>query len=162
MQSDCGSRLGQLQRDAATEIEAPEIEATRTEAPEADAPPQLAERPKDPADQRTEERYPVSGNAEVILNRGASMYRGRIVNLSLNGCYVQYAAPMSLRPGTPVEVVASVRGTSIRVVAESRYSTPRVGMGFRFLAMTDETRRKLAKLVAQLHAESRTGPDPRT
>jgi len=123
---------------------------------------QSAEEPGEQHKQREEERYLVSGNAEVFLNGGTSMVRGRIVNLSLSGCYIQSAAPVKLSTGTTVDIVAAVRGLPIRVSAEARSSKPRFGMGFLFIAMTDETRRRLAKLISQLQAEGQIDPDPRT
>jgi hypothetical protein len=55
------------------------------------------------ADQRRGVRYAVHGDAEVFVTGGMSMFRGRILNISPSGCYVQTVAWVRLAPGALVE-----------------------------------------------------------
>jgi hypothetical protein len=88
---------------------------------------------------RHEERYPVAGEAEVIVNGGASLFRGRILNISNSGCYVQTLAQRRLPRGTSVELILAFKRRVIQVSAEARFSKPGVGIGFLFVNVTDDT-----------------------
>jgi hypothetical protein len=102
------------------------------------------------AEQRNEERYPVLGDAEVFVIGGMSMFRGRVLNISSSGCYVQTIAWAKLPPETTVEVLLTLQGQAVRALAEARYSASRVGLGLRFLSMEEPTRLRLEGLLASL------------
>jgi hypothetical protein len=118
--------------------------------------PQLAESPEAGAAQvqpgRQEKRFHATGNAEVIVAGGKSLFRGRIINISKSGCCVHTPASLSLPPGTPVEIVATVKGTVLRLSAEARFSIPKDGIGFLFTAMSSVARARLTDLIASLQA----------
>lgn len=50
-------------------------------------------------EKREHPRYGCEGYAEVFLPRGGLLFRGRILNLSLTGCYVETAL-LDLERGT--------------------------------------------------------------
>jgi hypothetical protein len=102
------------------------------------------------AEQRNEERYPVVGDAEVFVLGGMSMFRGRVLNISSSGCYVQTIAWAQLPPETTVEVLLVLQGNVVRALAEARYSESRVGLGLRFVCMELPMRRRLDTLLASL------------
>src|ERR1700722_3411294 len=60
-------------------------------------------------ERRRDERYAVHGDAEIVVTGGMSMFRGRIVNISTSGCYVQTVAWIRLPAGTSVELVFVVK-----------------------------------------------------
>lgn len=101
---------------------------------------------------RREKRFPVTGPAEVIVDGGRSLFRGRIVNISKSGCCVNTPASVCLPPGMPVEIVATVKGTVLRLSAEARFSKPKNGIGFLFTAMSGVNRGRLSDLIASLQA----------
>ena len=96
---------------------------------------------------RQEERYPATGEAEVFVKSDGSIIRGRVLNISALGCYVQTVAPISLAPGTRVQMMIDIKGSNLEIVAEARFSKPGMGKGFRFLDMTKDTRKRLAHVL---------------
>jgi hypothetical protein len=120
---------------------------------EASAPQMGVHRPasaRNGADQRRDERYAVHGDAEVLVTGGTLMFRGRILNISASGCYVQTVAWARLAPRTLVELVFVVKGNVVRARAEACYSESKVGLGLRFVAMEDSMRRRLDSVLAGL------------
>jgi len=69
------------------------------------------------AERRDEERYAVSWDAEIFIPERTTMLRGRIVNISPSGCYVQTVAWVRVPPTTVVEVVFKLEGRLTRVQA---------------------------------------------
>jgi len=105
---------------------------------------------------RHEPRYNVEGEAEVIVGtagKGSSLVRGRILDLSTSGCYVQTLARVAVQRGTQVHVEFWVHGQFFRVRASSRFSRTKVGIGFHFIDMDQATRERLSKIV-ETKAES--------
>jgi len=104
------------------------------------------------ADQRRGVRYTVHGDAEVFVTRGMSMFRGRIVNISSSGCYVQTVARVRLAPGTLVELVFVVKGHVVRARAEARFSESKIGLGLHFVTMDEQMQRRLDGVLAGLRS----------
>jgi hypothetical protein len=108
--------------------------------------------PRRGADQRRDERYAVHGDAEIFVTGGTSMFRGRILNISASGCYVQTVAWVRPAPGTLVELVFVVKGHVVRARAEARYSESKIGLGLRFVAMEEQMQRRLDGVLAGLRS----------
>jgi hypothetical protein len=106
--------------------------------------------PRRGADLRQDERYVVHGDAEIFVTGGTSMFRGRILNISASGCYVQTVAWVRPAPGTLVELVFVVKGDVVRARAEARYSESKIGLGLRFVAMEEQMQRRLDRVLAGL------------
>jgi hypothetical protein len=104
------------------------------------------------ADQRRGVRYTVHGDAEVFVTGGMSMFRGRIVNISSSGCYVQTVAWVRLAPGTLVELVFVVKGHVVRARAEARFSESKIGLGLRFVSTDEQMQRRLDGVLASLRS----------
>jgi PilZ domain len=104
------------------------------------------------AERRREERLPVSWAAEIYIPEKTTMFRGRVVNVSPAGCYVQTVAWVRVPPGTEVELVFLLDGRMTRTLAEARFAQSRTGVGLRFLPMEAEIRRRLDAAIANLHA----------
>jgi hypothetical protein len=125
----------------------------------------LAPLPQEAADRREEERYPVSWQAEIFIPERTTMFRGRVVNISPSGCYVQTVAWVRVPPGTVVELVFLLDGRQNRVYAEARFAQSRTGVGLRFSPLEEEVRRRLDQVIASLSAaaaaEENADPDPR-
>src|ERR1700719_509702 len=99
-------------------------------------------------EQRSEERYPVQWDVEIFVPERATMFRGRIVNFSQSGCYVQTVAWVRLPPTTVVEVVFALNGRMLRAGAEARFAQSRTGVGLRFLAQDEQTQGRLDDVLA--------------
>jgi hypothetical protein len=111
------------------------------------------------AERRDEERFAVSWDAEIFIPERTTMFRGRIVNLSSSGCYVQTVAWVRVPPTTVVELVLKLEGRVTRVQAEARYAQSRTGVGLLFLLLEEETRRRLGSALAELAAAASAVPE---
>jgi hypothetical protein len=120
----------------------------------------IAESPRDAAERREEERYPVSWPAEIFIPERTTMFRGRVVNISPSGCYVQTVAWVRVPPTTEVELVFTLDGRMNRVRAEARYAQSRTGVGLRFLALEPDLRRRLDDTINQLRNAAAEEQEP--
>jgi hypothetical protein len=105
---------------------------------------------------RVDVRYEVEGDAEVVVwrdGRGTSVLRGSILDISATGCYIQTKAPARIRPHTEVDIVFSIYQTTFRVEAISRFAKAKVGIGFRFLEMDDDTRDRLHGVLSDIRSK---------
>jgi len=102
------------------------------------------------AERREEERYAVDWDADIFIPERTTMFRGRVINLSQSGCYVQTVAWVRVPPTTVVELVIKVDGRLIRVQAEARYAQSRTGVGLRFLALEKDIRQRLDWIIEDL------------
>lgn len=105
---------------------------------------------------RMDERYEVEGDAEVLVTKGeigTTVLRGRILDISSSGCYIQTIARVPIRPGTEVQIVFSIYGTTFRLGAVSRYARAKVGIGFRFFEMPDTMRQRLYAVLADIRSK---------
>lgn len=102
-------------------------------------------------DRRAHSRYEVDAWAEVMVQNGSMLFRGRVLDLSLGGCYVETEARLRLAPGTRVEIVFRVGERVFRCEATSRMLRSR-GAGFLFEGMNAATRIELEALIEELGA----------
>jgi hypothetical protein len=102
------------------------------------------------AERREEERYAVDWDADIFIPERTTMFRGRVVNLSVSGCYVRTVAWVRVPPTTVVELVIKLDGRLIRVEAEARYAQSRTGVGLRFLVLEKEVRQRLDWVIEEL------------
>lgn len=108
-------------------------------------------------ERRGSPRYACAGDAQVRVPFGGPAFAGRLLNLSLGGCYVQMESPFEL--GRLAEVTLRVNKLSFRargkvVFSESFRSDPgdarpRSGMGIRFTGMSEGGRRRLRELIEE-------------
>jgi len=105
---------------------------------------------------RIDERYEVEGEAEVVVwrdGRGTSVLRGTILDISATGCYIQTLAPVRIKPHTEVYITFSIYQTTFRLEAISRFVKTKVGLGFRFLEMDDDTRERLQSVLHDIRSK---------
>jgi c-di-GMP-binding flagellar brake protein YcgR len=100
-------------------------------------------------DRRTHTRYEVDAWAEVMVQSGSMLFRGRVLDLSLGGCYVETEARLRLAPGTRVDIVFRLGERVFRCEATSRMLRSR-GAGFLFEGMNAAMRTELEALIAEL------------
>src|SRR5215469_11284347 len=65
-------------------------------------------------DRRAHPRYEVDAWAEVMVQDGSMLFRGRLLDISHGGCYVETEARLRLAPGTLVEMVFRVAERVLR------------------------------------------------
>jgi len=80
-----------------------------------------------PREQNREPRrhppYACEGYAEVFLPHGGLLFRGRILDLSMSGCYIETAL-LNLERGTQVEVYFVTNQLQFRVLGNVAVVTP--------------------------------------
>src|SRR5271154_4295432 len=86
-------------------------------------------------ERRQHTRYPVDAWAEVMVKDGTMLFRGRVLDVSAGGCYIETEARLRLAPGTPVEMVFRLNDRVFRCEATRRVVRTR-GAGFLFESMS--------------------------
>ena len=104
------------------------------------------------ADKRNRARYACKGSARLQESGSAVGAWATFADISLNGCYVEAASP--LRQGTVLALKLEVNGFRVEATGEVRVVYPNLGMGVRFLKMSDENRGRLRELVGSVSQSS--------
>jgi c-di-GMP-binding flagellar brake protein YcgR len=103
-------------------------------------------------ERRKHTRYAVDAWAEVMVKDGTMLFRGRVLDVSVGGCYIETEAKLKLVPGTAVEMVFRVKDGVFRCDATSRMVRTR-GAGFLFADMSARMQRELEGLLQELAGE---------
>jgi hypothetical protein len=101
-------------------------------------------------DRRQHPRYVVDGDAEVLLADGSQIFRGRILDISLSGCFIATQARLRAAVGTPVDMVFRANGVMLRTAATVRAVRPGKGAGFLFDGLSERMRVELQSLIEAL------------
>jgi hypothetical protein len=125
------------------------------------------------SERRKQLRFECDGVAEVIVDNAGFLFRGKIRDFSLTGCYISSRAQLSLERGTEVELRFSVADDNFSTDARVIVVRPGAGAGFEFLNNDAELQAKLTRLIkrrddqiagrapssdAGPYAENETGP----
>ena len=102
-------------------------------------------------ERRQHTRYAVDSWAEVLVQDGTMLFRGRVLDVSMGGCYIETEARLRLPPGTMVEMVFRTKEVTLQCEAMCRMLRPR-GAGFLFMNLDARTERELAGFIRQLSA----------
>jgi hypothetical protein len=100
-------------------------------------------------ERRQHTRYSVDAWAEVIVKDGTMLFRGRVLDISQGGCYIETEARLRLAPGTPVEIVFRAHDRVFQCEGRSRMVRTR-GAGFLFESMSPKVRGNLEGLIREL------------
>lgn len=103
-----------------------------------------------PAERRRHERFPVEGDAEVLVAEGSQLFRGRVQDISLSGCFIETRARLRTVIGAPVEMVFRANGVMLRLSANVRTVRFGVGAGFLFEELSPHMRQELERLIETL------------
>jgi hypothetical protein len=115
-----------------------------------DAVAQTATTPPPPVkNRRRHPRFAIDGRAEIVLPTGGLHYAGRIVNLSLVGCFI--AAPKcNFERGTYVEVYFEACNLKFRIPGNVANLQPEQGVGIAFQPMSARREADLRQLIAEI------------
>jgi len=102
---------------------------------------------------RRHERFAVDGEAEVMVASGIQLFRGRIADISLSGCFIETKLRLHMKIGTAVQMVFSAGSTTLRADATVRMMRHGIGAGFSFDTMSDYMRAGLAALIYELEGK---------
>ena len=126
-------------------------------------------------DRRQHTRYAVDLWAEVMVKDGTMLFRGRVLDVSVGGCYIETEARLRLAPGTPVEMMFRLNENLLRCKNPNVRALLRVqpefqlnedvlrfeatirmvrsrGAGFLFSNLDAGMRRDLERLIEELEA----------
>jgi len=103
-------------------------------------------------ERRLHTRYAVDAWAEVLVKDGTMLFRGRVLDVSVGGCYIETEAKLKLAPGTPVEMVFRVNDRVFRCDAGSRMIRTK-GAGFLFSNLDAKSRMELEGLIRELSGD---------
>ena len=103
-------------------------------------------------ERRVHTRYAVDAWAEVLVKDGTMLFRGRVLDVSVGGCYIETEAKLKLAPGTPVEMVFRMNDGVVRCDAMSRMIRTK-GAGFLFSNMDAKSRMELEGLIRELSGD---------
>ena len=103
---------------------------------------------QDEDERRYNPRYECEGSAEIRVPSQGRLLRGRIVNLSLGGCYIETSASLDI--GTKIEIVLRVAGLAFRAAGEIKSVYGSAGVGIQFTGMSAGGRSRLNELIGEL------------
>jgi len=107
-------------------------------------------------ERRQHKRYAVDTVVEVLVMDGSLLFRGRVLDISVAGCYIETQARLRMRQRTPVEMVFRVKNAVFRLQATSRMIRPGMGAGFLFAEMNERMRAELDALIAELSSPAKS------
>ena len=100
-------------------------------------------------ERRRNPRFACGGRARIVsLPFNGVALSGKILDLSLGGCFIETAQP--LQRGTLVEVIVQVDASSFRALGRVKDSRDRSGAALEFLQLSAGGRDMLHELIAQL------------
>jgi hypothetical protein len=102
------------------------------------------------ADRRRHNRHAVQGEAEVIVAGGVQLFLGRVLDISLSGCFIETSARLNASVGTRAALVFRANGAMLRAPATFRVIRAGKGAGFLFGRLDERTRAGLQRLIAAL------------
>jgi c-di-GMP-binding flagellar brake protein YcgR len=100
-------------------------------------------------ERRQHTRYNVDVWAEVMVKDGTMLFRGRVLDVSIGGCYIEAEARLRLAPGTTVEMVFRLNDDVFRCEATTRMVRTR-GAGFLFSNRNAKMQTELERLIREL------------
>jgi hypothetical protein len=100
-------------------------------------------------ERRRHQRFEVEGEAEVII-AGLQLFRGRVIDLSLSGCFIETHARPNAAVGRHASLLFRANGLLVRATGSFRAFREGYGAGFVFVRMNEETRQALGQLIGSL------------
>jgi hypothetical protein len=100
-------------------------------------------------EKRRHPRYSCEGYAEVFLPHGGLLFRGRISNLSVSGCYIE-TTMANLERGTLIEAYFVTNQLQFRVQGNIAEVRKRRGVGIAFLNVSPRRAGQIATLIREL------------
>jgi hypothetical protein len=109
-------------------------------------------------ERRRYKRYNCAGIAGVRESKREFGVEGRVLDISMCGCYVEMMSPM--RVGTPVHLDIKLSDHVLKLPAIVRVSQANMGMGVEFADIPPGEREKLDQVLAELGGEPRPAASP--
>lgn len=104
-------------------------------------------------DRRGSPRYAVDAEATVVMVNHGSHLRGRLVELSVDGCRLRADRYCALAAPATIEVLFKLNGIDFRLGGTMQWAEARQTAGIQFGPMAQRRREFLVELLAELEAE---------
>lgn len=104
-------------------------------------------------DRRSEQRYAVDAEATVVMVNHGSSLRGRLIELSLEGCRMRADRHYALDAPASIEVIFKINGIDFRLGGTMQWADALHMAGIRFGAMAPRRRDFLMELLSELAVE---------
>lgn len=98
---------------------------------------------------RRHPRYPCEGSAEVFVPQGALLFKGKILDLSLSGCFIETPV-LNLERGTHVEVSFTAHRMQFRLAGHIVVLYRKRGAGIAFHNVSERRARQISDLLREL------------
>lgn len=106
-----------------------------------------------PTDRRSQPRYAVDADATlVVVNQGATI-RGRILEISMDGCRMSAEKRQSFGLPAGIEIISKINGIGFRLGGTLQWFDNQQTAGIQFAPMAPRRRDALLDLLAELDAE---------
>jgi hypothetical protein len=92
-------------------------------------------------------RFRCQNSVEVHVTGGTTFW-GTVADLSLNGCYIEM--PVLLQPGTKLKVGIWFGQTKAWAEAQVTHRTPGLGIGLKFIEISDQDRDQIRRFLESL------------
>jgi hypothetical protein len=102
-------------------------------------------------EKRKSPRFRCKGSAHLQENGTVATW-ATFADISMHGCYVEASTP--LRLGTVLNLSLEVNGFRVKAAGEVRVVYPSLGMGIRFIKVSEADREQLRDLVASISRSS--------
>jgi hypothetical protein len=110
----------------------------------------LGSKEKTGRERRESTRQSVDDEVEIVFVRSGSSLRGRIVDLSVNGCSIRTAEPFPLGIYTRVEAAFRLGGLAFRLAGVIQSVHDHHTVGIRFLDLSDRKRDLILELIDEI------------
>jgi c-di-GMP-binding flagellar brake protein YcgR len=131
--------------------------ATRQSSRQNGALPAAVKAARDPSKLRAQPRYEVDDTAILYLVRSGSALRGRIQDLSQNGCRIHTEDPFPVGIYTRVEAEFQLQGLPFRLAGVTQAIYDERNVGVRFLDVSPRKREQLDQLMQEISERPRLG-----
>jgi hypothetical protein len=92
--------------------------------------------------------------AEVVAADQGTLFRGKILDISQTGCYIETRARLKLERLTDVEMLFRVNNRHFRTTARVMDIRPGRGLGVEFRPVDSQARELLQELLQKLSADA--------
>lgn len=110
-------------------------------------------------ERRSRVRHPVDSSAAIILVNGGARFRGRIQDVSLDGCRIRCDERFLVGVYTQVETVFQLIGSTFRLGGVVQMVHEHRQVGIRFLDLSPLERSQLVELIAEIERAQASGEE---
>src|SRR5260370_12105205 len=104
-------------------------------------------------ERRSDTRYVVDAEATLVIVSQGALVRGRICQISLDGCRMRTDKPISFATPAGIEVMFKINGIAFRLGGVLQWADSQQSAGIQFGSMAPRRRKAGLELLAELEAE---------